>query len=421
MNRHSAPQRILRDAARWDRGDFAKFFRIFRLFDRRKGAGYHTAQRRNSMSFNTFGHLFRFTSFGESHGPAIGCVVDGAPPRIALTAADIQRELDRRRPGQSRFTTQRQEPDTVKIMSGVFTDEASGREVTTGTPIMLLIENVDQRSKDYSEIKDKYRPGHAGYTYDVKYGLHDYRGGGRASARETAARVAAGAIARKIVPGMTVRAALIQMGPHKIDRARWEWNEVGNNPFFCPDAKQAKFFEDYLDGVRKAGSSVGAVIEVVAEGVPTGLGAPVYAKLDGDLAGALMGINAVKGVEIGDGFATSAMGGEDNADEMRMGNDGRPVFLTNHAGGILGGISTGQPIVARFAVKPTSSILTPRKTVDRYGRDTDIVTKGRHDPCVGIRAVPIGEAMMACVLADHYLMHRGQVGEVAAWPHKPRA
>jgi chorismate synthase len=371
------------------------------------------------MSFNTFGHMFRFTSFGESHGLAIGGVVDGCPPRIALTAEEIQHELDRRRPGQSRFTTQRQEPDAVKIMSGVFTDEKSGQQVTTGTPIMLLIENVDQRSKDYSEIKDKYRPGHAGYTYDIKYGIHDYRGGGRASARETAVRVAAGAIARKIVPGLNVRAVLVQMGEHKIDRARWDWNEVGNNPFFCPDPKQAKFFEDYLDGVRKNGSSVGAVIEVVAEGVPAGLGAPIYRKLDADIAGALMGINAVKGVEIGDGFATAALGGEDNADEMRMGNENKPVFLSNHAGGILGGISTGQPIVARFAVKPTSSILTPRKTVDKYGRDTDIMTKGRHDPCVGIRAVPIAEAMMACVLADHYLMHRGQVGESVPWPQKP--
>jgi chorismate synthase len=374
------------------------------------------------MSFNTFGHLFRFTSFGESHGAAIGCVVDGCPPRIPLTAEDIQAELDRRRPGQSRFTTQRQEPDAVKIMSGVFVDEASGRMVTTGTPIMLMIENVDQRSKDYSEIKDKYRPGHAGYTYDVKYGLHDYRGGGRASARETAARVAAGAVARKIVPGLNVRGALVQMGPHKIDRARWDWNEVAKNPFFCPDATQAKFFEDYLDGVRKAGSSCGAVIEVVADGVPAGLGAPVYAKLDADLASALMGINAVKGVEIGDGFATAAMSGEDNADEIRMGNERKPRFLSNHAGGILGGISTGQQIVARFAVKPTSSILTPRKTVDRYGNETDVVTKGRHDPCVGIRAVPIGEAMVACVLADHYLRHRAQVGEGLAWPFaKPGA
>ena len=373
------------------------------------------------MSFNTFGHLFRFTSFGESHGPAIGCVVDGCPPRIPLSQEDIQRELDRRRPGQSRFTTQRQEPDTVRIMSGVFTDENTSAQVTTGTPIMLLIENVDQRPRDYSEIKDKYRPGHAGYTYDVKYGIHDYRGGGRASARETAARVAAGAIARKIVPGLSVRGALVQMGPHKIDRARWDWNEIDKNPFFCPDAKQAKFFEEYLDGVRKAGSSCGAVIEIIAEGVAAGLGAPVYGKLDGDLAAALMGINAVKGVEIGDGFATAAMSGIENADEMRMGNDGKPLFLSNHAGGILGGISTGQAIVARFAVKPTSSILTPRKTVDRYGRDTDVVTKGRHDPCVGIRAVPIGEAMVACVLADHYLMHRGQVGEGTAWPFKPGA
>jgi chorismate synthase len=376
------------------------------------------------MSFNTFGRLFRFTSFGESHGAAIGCVVDGCPPRIALEAADIQRDLDKRRPGQSRFTTQRQEPDTVKILSGVFADERTGEQVTTGTPIMLMIENVDQRSKDYSEIKDKYRPGHAGYTYDIKYGIHDYRGGGRASARETAARVAAGAIARKIVPGLSVRGALVQMGPHKIDRSRWDWNEVDKNPFFCPDPVQAKFFEEYLDGVRKSGSSIGAVIEVVAEGVPPGLGAPVYGKLDADLASALMGINAVKGVEIGDGFETAAMSGEANADEMRTGNDNKPVFLSNHAGGILGGISTGQPIVARFAVKPTSSILNPRKTVDRYGHDTDIVTKGRHDPCVGIRAVPIGEAMVACVLADHYLMHRAQMGANAgetAWPFKPGA
>ena len=385
-------------------------------FDRCGPARYGIA-----MSFNTFGHLFRFTSFGESHGAAIGCVVDGCPPRIPLEAAEIQNYLDKRRPGQSRFTTQRQEPDAVRILSGVFTDEASGRQVTTGTPIMLQIDNVDQRSKDYSEIKDKYRPGHAGYTYDVKYGLHDYRGGGRASARETAARVAAGAIARKIMPGLSVRGALVQMGPHTIDRARWDWNEVGKNPFFCPDAEQAKHFETYLDGVRKAGSSCGAVVEVVAEGVPAGLGAPIYAKLDGDLASALMGINAVKGVEIGDGFGAAALSGEDNADEMRMGNDGRPVFLSNHAGGILGGISSGQPIVVRFAVKPTSSIPTPRKTVDRYGRDTEIMTKGRHDPCVGIRAVPIGEAMVACVLADHYLMQRGQVGEGTAWPFRPRA
>jgi chorismate synthase len=368
------------------------------------------------MSYNTFGHMFRVTTFGESHGPAIGCVVDGCPPRIPLTEADIQPYLDKRRPGQSRFTTQRQEPDQVRILSGVFADELTGAQVTTGTPIGLLIDNVDQRSKDYSDIKDKYRPGHADFTYDVKYGLRDYRGGGRQSARETAMRVAAGAIARKIVPAIMVRGALVQMGEHKIDRSRWSWDEVDRNPFFCPDAKQAAFFESYLDGVRKRGSSVGAVIEVIAEGVPGGLGAPVYGKLDGDLAAALMGINAVKGVEIGAGFAAAALSGEENADEIRIGNDGKPIFLSNHAGGILGGISTGQAIVARFAVKPTSSILTPRRTVDRFGAETEISTKGRHDPCVGIRAVPIGEAMVACVIADHYLRQRGQVGEAVDWP-----
>jgi len=368
------------------------------------------------MSFNTFGHLFRVTTFGESHGVAIGCVVDGCPPRIALTEADIQPYLDKRRPGQSRFTTQRREPDRVKILSGVFTDETTGEQVTTGTPIALVIDNVDQRAKDYSEIKDKYRPGHADYTYDAKYGIRDYRGGGRQSARETAIRVAAGAIARKIVPGMTVRGALIQMGKHSIERARWNWDEVERNPFFCPDAEKAKLFEGYLDEIRKRGSSVGAVIEVVADGVPVGLGAPIYGKLDGDLAAALMGINAVKGVEVGAGFAAAALSGEENADEMRIGNDGKPVFLSNHAGGILGGISTGQPIVCRFAVKPTSSILTPRRTVDRYGAETEISTRGRHDPCVGIRAVPIGEAMVACVLADHYLRQRGQLGETPPWP-----
>jgi chorismate synthase len=367
------------------------------------------------MSYNTFGHSFRVTTFGESHGPAIGCVIDGCPPRIPLSAADIQRELDRRRPGQSRYTTQRQEPDKVRILSGVFA-EGDGPEVTTGTPIALLIENVDERSKDYAEIADKYRPGHADYVYDVKYGVRDYRGGGRASARETAARVAAGAVARKVAPGVVVRGALIQVGPHRIDRARWDWAETERNPFFCPDAKAAETFADFLDAVRKKGSSVGAVIEVVADGAPAGLGAPVYGKLDGDLAAALMGINAVKGVEIGAGFAAAELSGEDNADEMRRGNDGRPMFLSNHAGGVLGGISTGQPIVCRFAVKPTSSILTPRATVDRYGAETEIVTKGRHDPCVGIRAVPVGEAMVACVLADHHLRHRGQVGEASSWP-----
>jgi chorismate synthase len=369
------------------------------------------------MSFNTFGHMFRVTTFGESHGVAIGCVVDGCPPGIALSEADIQPYLDKRRPGQSRFTTQRREPDTVKIISGVFDDEA-GAQVTTGTPIALMIDNVDQRSKDYSDIKDKYRPGHADFTYDLKYGIRDYRGGGRQSARETAMRVAAGAIARKIVPAMSVRGALVQMGEHKIDRARWNWDEVGRNAFFCPDAQAAKLYESYLDDIRKRGSSVGAVIEVAAEGVPAGLGAPIYGKLDGDIAAALMGINAVKGVEIGAGFAAAALTGEENADEIRMGNDGKPVFLSNHAGGILGGISTGQPVICRFAVKPTSSILTPRRTVDRYGNETEIATKGRHDPCVGIRAVPIGEAMVACVIADHYLRQRGQVGTTPAWPRQ---
>jgi chorismate synthase len=361
------------------------------------------------MSFNTFGHMFRVTTFGESHGPAIGCVVDGCPPRIALTVEEIQRDLDRRRPGQSRFTTQRQEADAVKILSGVMIDDATGRQITTGTPIALMIENTDQRSKDYGDIKDKFRPGHADFTYEAKYGVRDYRGGGRSSARETASRVAAGAIARKIVPGLNVRAALVQMGPHKIDRAKWDWAQVDQNPFFCPDKDAAALFADYLDDIRKSGSSIGAVIEVVAQGVPAGLGAPIYGKLDSDLASALMSINAVKGVEIGAGFGAAELTGEGNADEMRMGNDG-PVFLSNHAGGILGGISTGQEVIARFAVKPTSSILTSRRTIDRNGTETEILTKGRHDPCVGIRAVPVGEAMVACVLADHLLRHRGQVG-----------
>ena len=362
------------------------------------------------MSFNSFGQLFRITTWGESHGPAIGCVVDGCPPGISITEAEIQAYLDKRRPGQSRYTTQRQEPDRVRILSGVFTDE-SGAQVTTGTPIALEIENVDARPKDYGDIKDKFRPGHADYTYLLKYGLRDWRGSGRASARETAARVAAGAIARKVVPGMVVRGALVQIGPHAIDRRNFDWNEVGNNPFFSPDAKAAEVWAGFLDQVRKKGSSAGAIIEIVAEGVPPGLGAPVYGKLDQDIAAGLMSINAVKGVEIGAGFVSAALSGEENADEMRMRNDGTPEFLSNNAGGILGGISTGQPIVARFAVKPTSSILTPRRTVDAKGRDTEISTKGRHDPCVGIRAVPIGEAMVAIVLADHYLRHRGQTGK----------
>jgi chorismate synthase len=361
------------------------------------------------MSHNSFGHLFRITTWGESHGPAIGCVVDGCPPGLPITEVEIQAYLDKRKPGQSRYTTQRQEPDQVRILSGVFERE-DGAQVTTGTPISLVIDNVDARSKDYGDIKDKFRPGHADFTYLLKYGLRDWRGSGRASARETAMRVAAGAIARKVVPGMKVRGALTQIGPHQIDRNNWDWDEVSRNPFFSPDAKAAEVWAGFLDEVRKKGSSAGAVIEIVAEGVPAGLGAPVYGKLDQDIASGLMSINAVKGVEIGAGFAAASLSGEENADEMRMKKDGSPEFLSNNAGGILGGISTGQPIVARFAVKPTSSILTPRRTVDAKGNETEISTKGRHDPCVGIRAVPIGEAMMAIVLADHYLRHRAQCG-----------
>ena len=359
------------------------------------------------MSHNTFGHLFRVTTWGESHGPAIGCVVDGCPPGIALAEDDLQVWLDKRRPGQSRFTTQRKESDAVKILSGVFDG------LTTGTPISMMIENEDVRSKDYTDNKDKFRPGHGDYTYWKKYGLRDYHGGGRASARETAMRVAAGGIARKVLgAGVVIRAALIQMGPHRIDRANWDWDEVDRNPFFCPDAGMAKEWEGYLDSVRKAGSSTGAVVEVVAEGVPAGLGAPIYGKLDSDLAAAMMGINAVKGVEIGAGMGAAELSGEDNADEIRMeGNDVR--FLSNNAGGTLAGISSGQDLVVRFAVKPTSSILTPRRTVTTTGEETEISTKGRHDPCVGIRGVPVGEAMMACVLADHLLRHRGQIGDIS--------
>ena len=357
------------------------------------------------MSGNGFGHLFRFTTFGESHGPAIGCVVEGAPPRIPLVESDIQFWLDRRRPGQSRFTTQRKEPDEVKILSGVFEGQ------TTGAPIGLVIENLDQRTKDYSDIADKFRPGHADYTYWKKYGIRDYRGGGRSSARETAMRVAAGAVARKVLgDSVQIRGALIQLGPHAIDRESWDWDAVEDNPFWCPDRKAAQSWEGYLDEIRKSGSSIGAVVEVVAEGVPAGLGAPVYDKLDADLAKAMMSINAVKSVEIGAGLRAAALTGEENADEMRMGPGGEPVFTSNNAGGILGGISSGQDIVVRFAVKPTSSILTPRKTVTMDGKDSDILTKGRHDPCVGIRAVPVGEAMMACALADHLLRHRAQCG-----------
>ncbi len=356
------------------------------------------------MSHNTFGHLFRVTTFGESHGPAIGCVVDGCPPGLDLAESDIQPYLDKRRPGQSRHTTQRKESDTVRILSGVFDGK------TTGTPIALLIENEDQRSKDYSEIAAKYRPGHADYTYIAKYGIRDYRGGGRSSARETAMRVAAGAIARKVLGnGVVIRGALIRMGEEQIDHINWDWDEVDRNPFFCPDAQAVAVFEKYLDGVRKAGSSVGATIEIQAAGVPAGWGAPVYGKLDSDLAAAMMGINAVKGVEIGAGMAAARLTGEQNADEMRMDN-GSPVFMSNNNGGVLGGISTGQDVIVRFAVKPTSSILTPRQTIDTSGNETEIATKGRHDPCVGIRAVPVGEAMMACVLADHLMRHRAQCG-----------
>jgi chorismate synthase len=353
------------------------------------------------MAGNSFGTLFRFTTWGESHGPAIGCVVDGVPPLLPLAEADIQPWLDRRRPGQSRYTTQRQEPDRVEILSGVF----EGR--TTGAPVSLLIRNADQRSKDYGEIRDLYRPGHADITYDMKYGIRDHRGGGRSSARETASRVAAGAIARLILgPSVTITGCMVQMGADRIDRDRWDPAEIERNPFWCPDAAAAARWEEQLMAVRKAGSSVGAVIEVTATGVPPGLGEPIYDKLDADLAKAMMGINAVKAVEIGDGMAVAALSGEANADEIRAG----PTFLSNHAGGILGGISTGQPVVVRFAVKPTSSILTPRRTIDRHGQEREIVTKGRHDPCVGIRAVPVGEAMMAIVLADHLLRQRALVG-----------
>ncbi len=361
------------------------------------------------MAGNAFGTLFRYTTFGESHGPAIGCVVDGVPPGIPLAEADIQPFLDKRRPGQSRHTTQRREADLVRILSGVY----EGR--TTGTPIGLLIENTDQRSKDYSNIAESFRPGHADFTYQAKYGIRDPRGGGRSSARETAMRVAAGAVARKVldavVPGgVAIRGAMVAMGDHAIDRARWDWAAIDANDFFCPDAETAALWATELDAIRKSGSSIGAVVEVVAEGAPAGLGAPVYDKLDADIAKALMSINAVKGVEIGEGFAAATLRGEENADEMEPDGKGGVRFLSNHAGGILGGISTGQPIVARMAVKPTSSILIPRKSVSLAGEAVDVLTRGRHDPCVGIRAVPVAEAMLACVLADHLLRHRGQCG-----------
>ncbi len=366
------------------------------------------------MSHNSFGHLFRVTTWGESHGPAIGCVVDGCPPRLALTEDLIQPWLDRRRPGQSRFTTQRQEPDAVRILSGVMDG------LTTGTPIALAIQNTDQRSRDYGEIASQFRPGHADLTYELKYGIRDYRGGGRSSARETATRVAAGAVARQVLGSeIRIRGALVQIGARAVDRARWEWDQVDQNPLFCPDPQTAAEWEQDLATIRKAGSSIGAIIEIVADNVPPGLGAPIYGKLDADLAAALMGINAVKGVEIGAGFAAAALEGEANADEMRM-RDGVVEFGSNNAGGILGGISTGQPVVVRFAVKPTSSILVSRHSVDRAGADVDISTKGRHDPCVGIRAVPVGEAMVACVLADHLLRHRAQNPDAPGHRRLPR-
>ncbi len=359
------------------------------------------------MSGNRFGTLFQYQTFGESHGPAIGCIVDGVPPRLDLTEADIQHFLDRRKPGQNKFTTQRQEPDQVKILSGVFEGK------TTGTPIGLLIENVDARSKDYGDIATKFRPGHADFTYDAKYGIRDYRGGGRSSARETAMRVAAGAIARKILfnafgDKVAIRGAVVQIGPHKINRANWDWDQVDQNPFWTPDAASIPVFEQFLDEKRKSGSSAGAIVEIVASGIPAGLGAPVYDKLDADLAKAMMSINATKAVEIGAGFDAALLGGEENADEIRMGADGKPLFLSNNAGGILGGISSGQDIVVRVAFKPTSSILTPVQTIDKDGNETDIMTKGRHDPCVGLRGTPVCEAMMACVLADHWLRHKAQ-------------
>ena len=361
------------------------------------------------MSHNTFGHLFRVTTWGESHGPAIGCVVDGCPPGLPLTEDMLQVFLDQRRPGTSRFVTQRKEPDRVKILSGVFADDRTGGPVTTGTPISLLIENVDQRSKDYSEIRDRYRPGHADYTYDAKYGIRDYRGGGRSSARETAMRVAAGGVARQVLGNdITIRACVTQIGPHKADKTR-NWEEVANNPFFAADKDIVSVWENFLDETRKAGSSAGAIVEVEALGIPPGWGAPVYGKLDSELASALMSINAVKGVEIGAGFGAAELSGEANADQMRMGNKG-PRFLSNHNGGVAGGISTGQPVIARIAIKPTSSILTQVQSITHDGEEISVRTKGRHDPCVGIRAVPVAQAMMACVLADAKLRHQGQSG-----------
>lgn len=362
------------------------------------------------MSMNSFGHLFRVTTWGESHGPALGATVDGCPPNVPIDAEMLQQWLDKRRPGQNKNTTQRNEADAVKILSGVF----EGR--STGTPIQLMIENTDQRSRDYGEIAQTFRPGHADITYHQKYGNRDYRGGGRSSARETAARVAAGGVAREaikaLVPGLQITGYMTQMGEMKIDRETFQWDAIERNDFWIPQgADVAQQWEDYLQALRKAHDSVGAVVEVVARGVPAGIGAPVYGKLDTDLAAAMMSINAVKAVEIGEGMAAASLKGSQNADEIYMGADGKHVFSSNHAGGILGGISTGQDVVVRFAVKPTSSILTPRQSIRKDGTPIEVITKGRHDPCVGIRAVPVAEAMMACVILDHLLLHRGQIGE----------
>jgi chorismate synthase len=369
------------------------------------------------MSHNTFGHLFRVTTWGESHGPALGCVVDGCPPGIPLTEADIQVFLDQRRPGQGRYVTQRQEADAVRILSGVFEDDRTGGQVTTGTPISMIIENTDQRPRDYREIADRFRPGHGDYAFFAKYGVRDYRGGGRQSARETAARVAAGAIARKVLgESVVIRAGVAQIGPHAVDPAKWDWDEIGRNQFWCPDAAMVEVWEAHLDAIRKAGSSTGAIVSVEATGVPAGWGAPIYGSLDGELAGALMSINAAKGVEIGAGFAAATLSGEENADEMVMGNDGRPQFLSNKSGGVLRGISTGQPVTARVAFKPPASILIPQRSLNEAGEAVEMRTIGRHDPCVGLRAGPIVEAMVACVLADAFLRHRAQTGGGAFQP-----
>ena len=360
------------------------------------------------MSFNTFGKIFRFTTWGESHGPAIGCIIDGCPPNIAVSEDDIQKDMNRRRPGQSQFTSQRKESDKVNILSGVFQGK------TTGTPISLIIHNEDKRSRDYESIKEKFRPGHADFTYFKKYGIRDFRGGGRQSARETASRVAAGSIARIVLKKIlgkkfNILGAVTQLGLMSCDKENWNNNEIRKNPFFCPDKKSVKLWEKYLMAVRKSGSSCGAIIELRASGVPAGLGAPIYSKLDADIASALMSINAVKGVNIGSGMSSAFLSGEENSDEIRA-KSGKIIFKTNNAGGILGGISSGQNIVASFAVKPTSSIINSRETINKKGKNTKISVKGRHDPCVGIRAVPIGEAMLACVLLDHYLLNRAQCG-----------